>query len=97
MPRTFTPPPDDCLNHLTEKDALERDIRHGLTGGHYTFHVRKGVYEAGDTALLRTLENKFGVVLGFNNGTSGVSLSVLHEELQRLQREKGLALVHASR
>jgi hypothetical protein len=97
MPQTFTPPPDDCLNHLTEQDALERDIHHGLTGGHYTFHVRKGVKEAGDTDLLRTLENKFGVVLGFNNGTSGVPLSVLHDELQRLQREEGLALVHASR
>ena len=83
MPRTFTPPPDDCLNHLTEKDALERDIRHGLTGGHYTFHVRRGVNEAGDTALLRTLENKFGVVLGFNNGTSGVSLAFAIPLLQK--------------
>ena len=97
MPRKFKPPHDDYLKHLTEKEALDLGINHGLTGDQYTFHVRKGEKEAGDTELFRKLQNKLGAVLGFNNGIPGASLSDLHEEVQRLQREEGLALVHASR
>ena len=61
------------------------------------FMSGRGKKEAGDTELFHKLQNKLGAVLGFNNGIPGATLSVLHEELQRLQREEGLALVHASR
>jgi hypothetical protein len=91
MPRTFSPPHDDDVKHLTEKDALDLGIRHGLTGDQYTFFVRKGEKEDGDTGLLRDLENKFGAVLGFNKGIPGVPFSVLHAEMMRLQHEEGLA------